>query len=101
MRVGDRRAHLAEKLQTLGRGQRVRLAVGVDRFAAHVLHDEVGKAVVGRPAVDQARDVRVIEMRQDLSLGPEVPEDLRGIESSPNEFDRNLASYSSSARSAR
>ena len=90
MRVGDRRADLAEERQALGRGQRVRVAVGVDRFAVHVLHDEVGQAVVGRSAVDQARDVRMIELRQDLPFVAKTAEDVVGIEPAPNELDRNF-----------
>ncbi len=90
MRIGDRRADLAEELQALGRGQRIRIAIGVDRFALHVLHDEVGQSVVGRAAIDQARDVRMIELRQDLSFIAKPAEDVFGIESSPNELDRDF-----------
>ena len=90
MRVGDRRAHLAKERQALGRGQRIRVAVGVNRFAVHVLHDEIGQAVIGRPAIDQARDVGMIELRQDLPLIAKAAEYVLGIEPSPNELDRNL-----------
>ena len=90
MRIGDRRAHLAEELQALGRGQRIRVAVGVNRFALHVLHDEVGQSVIGRSAVDQARDVRMIELRQNLPFIAKPAEDVLGVEPAPNELDRNL-----------
>ena len=90
MRIGDRRADLAEELQALGRGQRMRVAVGVNRFAVHVLHDEIRQSVIGRSAVDQARDVRMIELRQNLPFIAKPAEDVVGIEPSPNELDRNL-----------
>src|SRR5258707_15206810 len=90
VRIGDGRAHLSEELQAFGRGQRVRVAVGVDRFAVHVLHDEVGKSVVGGTAVDEARDIWMIELRQNLSFIAKTAEDFLGVEPSPNELHRKL-----------
>ena len=64
MRVGDRGADLAEELQPLGDVERSAVAVLVDRLPFDVLHHEVRQAVLGRAAVEQARDVRVIEARR-------------------------------------
>ena len=68
----------------------VRVAVGGDRLAFDVLHHEVRQAVVGRAAVDQARDVRMIELRQDLPFGAEAPQNVIRIEAAPDEFERDL-----------
>ena len=90
VRIGDCRAYLAEERQAFGRGERIRVAVGVDRFAVHVFHDEIRESVVGRPAVDQARDIRMIELRQNLPLGAETPDDIVRVEPAPNDLDRDL-----------
>ena len=47
------------------------LAVRGDRDALDVLHDEVGHAVL-RAAVEQPRDVRVLEPGEDLPLETEA-----------------------------
>jgi hypothetical protein len=45
-----------------------------------MLHDEVREAVVGGAAVEQPRDVWMLQPRQDLALAAEVPDDLRAVQ---------------------
>ena len=51
------------------------LSIAIDPIALDVLHHEVGQSVVGRSAVEQARDVRVFEGCQDLPLVLETAQD--------------------------
>ncbi len=55
-----------------------------------VLHDEIRQAVLGRVAVQQARDVRVIEAREDLPLVAEAAQHGLRIHAALDELDRDL-----------
>ena len=68
MGVMHRRTHDLKQLQPGRDVQTVRVAVGVDGDAVDVFHDDVGGAVRQRAAIQQMRDVRVIELSQDLAL---------------------------------
>ncbi len=74
--VGDRVAHLQEDRELGGKSEAGLRAVAVDRHALDILEREVGGAVLGDPAVDQARDVRMLEPRQDLALAFEALAEL-------------------------
>ena len=89
VRIRDRAAHLAKELQPLGDGQRLAVAVLVDRLPLDVLHHEIRQAVVGRVAIEQARDVRVVEAREDLPLVAEVTQHGVGIHAALDELDRD------------
>ena len=54
-----------------------------------VLHDEVGQAVVGRAAVEQARDVRVLERGEDLPLGAKRASMQLGVQPRRHDLDRH------------
>ena len=58
--------------------------------AFDVLHDEIRQAVVGRVAVQQVRDVRVIEARKDLPLVAEAAQHGLRIHAALDELDRDL-----------
>ena len=45
-----------------------------ERLALDVLHDEVRLAGLGRAAVEEPRDVRVVQRRRDLPLAAEAAE---------------------------
>jgi hypothetical protein len=89
VRVSDRGADTLEQLQALGDRQVPSIAVLVDRLALDELHDEVGQAVVGRPSVEQARDVGVIESGQDLALAAESLDDVVRVQPAPEDLDRD------------
>ena len=54
-----------------------------------VLHDEVRETVLGRAAVEDARDVGVVEVREDPPLVAESLEDEVGVHAAANELDRD------------
>ena len=65
-------------------------AVLGDRLALDVLHREVRQAVLGDAAVEQARDARVVERREDLPLLAE-PADHPGVQvgAAPHQLERD------------
>jgi hypothetical protein len=77
----DGLAHLAEQDEAPSDRQAVLVAVAVDRDTLDVLHHEVRQAVVGGAAVEQPRDVRVVDGGQDLALGAEATDDVLGVSS--------------------
>lgn len=67
VRVSHSRADLPEKPQPFFRRELVTITVEVYRLPFGVLHDEAGQAVLARPAVQQARYVRVLSTFQPSS----------------------------------
>ena len=61
-------AYLHEQLDALADEQGAIVAVRVDGFAVDVLHHQIGRAVIQIAAVDQSRDGRMSERRQDVPL---------------------------------
>ena len=92
MRVGHSRAHLAEKLDSLGRLKVVAVAKGPQWFALYILHHEEGQAIVARPAIEQPRDIRMVELGQNLALIAEPAQNVLRIEATPDQFERDLLS---------
>ena len=90
MRIGDGRAHLAKELQPFGDVECLLVAIVVDRQPLDVLHDEVRQAVLGRVAVEQARDVRVIEAGEDLPLVAEAAQHGLRVHAALDELDGDL-----------
>src|SRR5207248_3651126 len=89
MRVTDRGAGFAEKLQSLSNQQIVRIAILIDRHAFDVLHDKIRQSIFGHAAVEQARDVRVIEAGQDLSFVAEMAQHRIGVHAPLDQLDRD------------
>src|SRR5205085_5790677 len=85
--VAHGRADGLKELQSVRNGQLTSIAVQVNRLAFNVLHDEVGQAVAGRAAIQQASDVGVIEHGQDLALTAKSQNDIVGIQSAADDFD--------------
>src|SRR5262249_34896608 len=90
VRVGDRRADLAEKRDLLG--DRDARAPGVvhEVLPFDVLHDEGGAPVLSRAAVQEARDVGVLEPGEDLPLVAETPDDRSAAEAGGYDLERGL-----------
>ena len=77
--VLHRAADLAEELDPVPQREPVRLAPAVDGLPLDELHGEVGLPVVAHAAVEQGRDVAMIEPRQDPPLLQEAaPHQGRG-----------------------
>ncbi len=90
VRVVDGRAHRAHQRDPLFGRQSPAVAVGVDRFAVDVLHDEVRRAVRRAPAIEQSRDVRVLQRRQDLPLHAQPALHLAREHAAADQLDRDL-----------
>ena len=90
VRVVDGRAHGAHQRDPLLGREPPPVAVRVDRFAVDVLHDEVGRAVRRAPAVEQSRDVRVLQRRQDLPLRAQPALHLAREHAAADQLDGDL-----------
>ena len=85
----DGAADLGEQLEPGLDGQVLVVAVPVDRLALDEFHDEVGSAVGGRPGVEDARDVGVVDRPQDLAFELEPGEHVLGVEPEAHDLDRD------------
>ena len=66
-------------------GRAVRAAVVQQWLAVHVFHREVRRAVFREPGVEHARDVWMLEAREDALLVAEAPQ-VRGLVSPAEEL---------------
>ena len=62
----------------------------VDRNALNVLHDQERGSVRRGSAVEQARDVGMFQVRQDLALGAETMQDVLIARGPLHDLDRNF-----------
>jgi hypothetical protein len=83
-------AHDLEQLQALLDVEAARIAVDVDRLAVDILHDDVWCAVGRRAAVEQARDIRMIERRQDLAFELQPALDMPRQQPASHQLDCDL-----------
>lgn len=65
-------------------------AILIERKALDVFHDEIGQATFGRAAVEQTRDMRMIEARQNLPFLAKTLQDGIGIHPALDELERDL-----------
>jgi hypothetical protein len=92
--VLDSGAHAAEQPEAVDGRERVAVAVLVDPQALDVVEREPGHAIGGRPAVEETRDVRMIEAREDLPLVSEPVQDRLAVAPLLHQFDgRALAHF--------
>jgi hypothetical protein len=61
-----------------------------DRCPGHILHHEVGKALLGCPCVEQSRNIRVIEASEDMALSREPLQNLICVGAALQDLDRDL-----------
>ena len=76
VRVLHRLANLEKEPEAWLDVQALGIAEDIDRPPVDMLHHEVGGAVVGIAAVEQAGDIGMLEMRQDLPLLAQAGEKL-------------------------
>src|SRR5262249_18124924 len=69
MRVRDDLAHLPEQLQPPFEAEPLRVAVLGERGAFNIFHDHVGPAIARDAAIEEPRDARMLEPREDVALG--------------------------------
>ena len=72
VRVAHGCADLQEELHAVAHAEVPRIAPGVDGLAGHELHDHVRHAAIGGSAIEQPRDVAVVEPRENLPLRAET-----------------------------
>src|SRR5437762_4400107 len=75
------------QLNALDGRQAMVVGVAIDRSAGHVLHDEVGQAVGCGAAIEERRDVGMLERSQNLAFVPKSADDQLGVHSAPNHLD--------------
>ena len=85
--VSYRLAYFFEKLEALRDRQLAVLAIAVNRLAVHVLHDEIWQAIFGGAAIQQAGDVRVIEIGEDLPLVAKTADNEVDLHAAPDQLD--------------
>ena len=85
-----RAAGLVEQLEARRDRQPAPIAVLGERRATHELHREIGPAVLGDAAVEQPRDVGVLEARQDLALAHEALAHRVRADAAPDQLERHL-----------
>jgi len=76
MSVVNGSGNSGEKLEALPETQGSSVGVFVDGDTIDVLHHRVGASVRGHPSVVEARDVGVLEVRDDLPLLGEASQSL-------------------------
>ena len=77
VRVGDGAEHLLHEGESRGDVERALVAIEIERAAVDVLHREPGKVGGSDAAVEQARDVRVRERRENAALLEEAADEQR------------------------
>ncbi len=87
MRVTHRSTHLQEKLHTLAHRQASSIAIAIDGLAGDEFHHHVGHAADSRAAIQQARDVAMVEAGEDLPLGSEALLGQAGTHVGAHELD--------------
>ncbi len=88
--IADRVDDLEKEPQDLVDAHTILGAVLRDGSALDQLHDEVGSALVGDSAIQQAGDVRVREPGEELPLGEETRSQLGGVHVAVEKFERDL-----------
>ena len=65
------------------------VTVEINRLALNVFHDEIGQAVIGAAAIEQAGDVGVIERGEDLALTAKSLNDIVGVQATADNLYGN------------
>ena len=78
-----------KQLEPFGQRQALLVAVPADRRALHEFHDEERQTFVGRAAVQQPRDVRVVEAGQRLAFVTKAEQDFVGVEAPSHHLERH------------
>src|SRR5262249_9048704 len=87
MGIFDSRANLEEELESFSDRHFLLVAVFVNRQAADELHYEVRPSIASGADVEQLSNVGVIEMRKNLTLAEEAPQDVVGVHAALHDLD--------------
>ena len=88
MSLLQRGADVREEVEAFVDGQPLFVAEAIDVAALDVLHDEIRPAIRGASAVEQLRDVRMTERRENAPFAFEAPVDVFGASGAFDEFER-------------
>jgi len=91
VRVVNGRAHLLKKSEAGGDVEPLPVAVLRDRLPVDVFYHEIRQLSVRYAAVEELGDVRVIERREDLTLGSEALVQLIGVPARAQHFHGGAA----------
>src|SRR5882724_7425179 len=89
VRAFDCRTDVDKQPQPLVNSKRVQLAILRDPRTLDVLHHDVWHAVFGRAAIEQARNIWMLQVRENLTLTFETSKDEVGIHPRTDQLDRN------------
>jgi hypothetical protein len=90
VRVSDCVQNLADKAQAFANGVMASVAKAIQVFAFDILHDQVRFALGGQPAVQQHRDVGMLQLGQNLALEEKSPSVVLGARGRAQHFDGDL-----------
>ena len=76
--------------EPLGRAEAMLVRVAIDRNARDVLHDEVRQALRRGAAVEEARDVWMVQGREDLAFVAKAPDHELGVHAAANHLERDV-----------
>ena len=94
MRGGHGLHHVHEQAQARFYIQLAFVTPAVDGLAAHQFQHQIGLAAItaaGDTGIEQARDVRVLQPRQDAALALEALAGLRAVQAAVHQLDGGLA----------
>src|SRR3954451_21836262 len=89
MRVAHGGANLLKQQKPVAHREFSAVAPGAHAHAFHVIHHHIRKALLGCAAVDQARDMGGVQIRQDLSFIPKALEDVLTADRGIHNLDRD------------
>jgi len=85
----QRIASLQQQLRAFGEGQCLLIGPQVDRRALHKLHREPGVSVRFDAAIEQRRDVRVVQLREVVALAHESIDQRRRRDFAADALERH------------
>src|ERR1035438_8509107 len=90
MRVLYRGAGFQKEADAIGNRQKPLVTVLVESLPVHILHHQVRIARAAEAAVQQSRDIRMIEAGQDLAFGAKALGEEPRTQVGTDHFDRDL-----------
>ena len=90
MGIRHRFTHFQEQAAAIFDCQAAVAAPVVDAEALHIIHHQERASFRGGAAVDQARDVGMVETRQNLAFMPEAEEQFRRVHAGSDELESGL-----------
>src|ERR1700683_2522929 len=91
----DRRQDLLKELQPLANSEATVVAVGGERCSRYILERQIGLVILGNSRIEQPRDIRMSQARENLSLTREAfrncPADQRRVHELKSHLTRKQA----------